>query len=695
MPQNALANESSPYLLQHAANPVDWQPWGEEAIAAARELDKPIFLSVGYSACHWCHVMAHESFEDEETAALLNERFVSIKLDREERPDLDALYMRAVMLMTGSGGWPLSVFLTPDLRPFYGGTYFPKEPRYGMPSFRQVLEGVSETYADRRDELERSAARTFAAVERSFRPSTGGPPPGPVPAERAESRLASRIDPIHGGFGGSPKFPQPALLDFLLARAAAAPGGAEASPVIETLFAMESGGIRDQVGGGFHRYSVDEEWLVPHFEKMLYDNAQLAALYFRAYGWTGLERLREVGEEVLADMERSMAAPGGGFVAALDADSEGREGAFYVWSLAEWNEVLGGDGPWMAGLYGVTEAGNFEGKSIPSRRDAFETAEAAAGLAGEDLRRRIDANIARLRQAREARVHPGVDTKVLTDWNALMASACAEACLSAGEERHLERAEEVLEGIWQRCRKDGILYHVWDGKTAKVPGFLDDYAFLARAEWDAFCACGKEIHLERLEILVKDIVHRFWDADAGTLYETASEAVGRTASPMRVRNAEDGVLPSGLSAAARVLLGWESLTADAAIRAVLDGILKGEAAALADHPEAVPLLAAVAAQRSRPPVNIVISGRSDDGAALSLLQDARRWALPTETVLPLFADRVSEAGAEALPLLAGRRSEQDGPMAYVCVGGACRLPVATAGELVKLLEEAREAANKD
>jgi len=688
---NRLASESSPYLRQHMDNPVDWYPWGPEALERAKREDLPIFLSIGYSACHWCHVMAHESFEDESTAALMNREFVCIKLDREERPDLDALYMRSVSLMTGSGGWPLSVFLTPGLEPFFGGTYFPPEPRHGMSSFMQILESVVKAFRSKRDEIQGSAEQILEAVNRSFQTTAEGEAPGATVSALARTALMGRFDRDAGGFGGGPKFPQPALLEFLLDEAGRAGDQNLRDQVCFTLRAMERGGLRDQVGGGFHRYAVDGQWRVPHYEKMLYDNAQLASLYFRAFSLTGDEDFGRVGREVLSDMRARMAAPGGGFVAALDADSEGEEGKFYLWTPTELEAVLGKEeGSLMASLYGIARGPGLAEQTLHRTFDWTE--EARKARQGEEaLRHRVTADLERLRAAREGRVHPGVDTKVLTDWNALAALAFLDGYLADGQEEDLAMGLATLDFLWERSWSGGKLFHVWDGQHAKVRGFLADYAYLARAECRAYEATGNGGHLERVERLLREAADRFWDTASGRWVDAPAgpEDEGLL---IPVRDTDDGVLPAGLSILARVLRFWERLTGAAWAREALDRILREEGGSLSGNPGAQPLLAGLAADRSLPSVEVVVAAR-DMASARPLLNEARTAAPPGALVLPLLGAEHPDDLAEQIPLFRGRRWASDA-VAFVCVGGACRLPTADSGEVREVLAGAAKANEK-
>jgi hypothetical protein len=449
---NRLASESSPYLLQHADNPVDWYPWGEDALQKAAAEDKPIFLSIGYSACHWCHVMAHESFEDERTAAIMNEHFVNVKVDREERPDLDRIYMSAVQALTGRGGWPMSVFVTPEGQPFYGGTYFPPTPRYGMPAFSDVLLAVADAWRNRRQELEEGGRSLVAALDQQM--AVGLSPNfealKPETAESAFQTLGRQFDRVHGGWGGAPKFPQPMALEFLL-RYHHSTGDPQALHVVSrTLEAMARGGMYDQLGGGFHRYSVDDHWLVPHFEKMLYDNAQLARMYLHAWQVTGDPFYRTITEETLDYVVREMTDSAGGFYSTQDADSEGEEGKFFLWAPDEIRAVLGDQAHRFIEAYGVTERGNFEGRNILELKGGLEEREALV-----EARRRLF-------EARETRIHPGRDDKVLTSWNGLMLAAFAEAARALGRDDYRLVAERNAEFVLSELRtSDGRLYHVW------------------------------------------------------------------------------------------------------------------------------------------------------------------------------------------------------------------------------------------
>jgi hypothetical protein len=690
MMPNRLAGESSPYLRQHAANAVEWRAWNDDALSEARMEDKPVFLSIGYSSCHWCHVMAHESFEDEATAALLNERFVCIKVDREERPDLDALYMRAVTMMTGRGGWPLTVFLTPSLKPFYGGTYFPKDARFGMPAFKDILVAVSDAYSRRRGEIEESADNLFRVVARSFEPEPGQWLAGREAASMALKSLLAEFDEEEGGFGHGPKFPQPPLLWFLLDEAARLHEPDIAKKVFFTLRKMARGGVRDQIGGGFHRYSVDGMWRVPHFEKMLYDNAQLASLYFRAHLLCGDGEFQRVGEEVLRDIERCLKSPDGGYSAALDADSDGEEGRFYLWTPSEIEEALGeAEAKVVCPFLGLAagHSGDLE-SCIP--RQALDWAEGAemARTSEPAFRLRMENDLERLRRKREARVYPGVDTNVLTDWNALAATTFFDAFMATGENSYREKGEALLDFIWNRLWDGKLLFHVWDGSAAKVPGFLADYAYLAKAHWSAFEATGTFRRLVEMETLLNAAIERFHAGD-GRFYSTGEPQSTKGDLLVRIADAEDGVLPSPLGVIAHVLWNLERVAGGEGTKNLLEAVLRCQAGALSQRPGSMVSLAAIAAASTSPTVDVVVAA-PNEGEGNAFLKVARGLSEPRLLVLPLLADRVTEAEAQRFPMFRGRRKEI-GVSAYVCAGGRCFEPAETPARMEALLLDALAA----
>jgi uncharacterized protein len=544
---NALARETSLYLRQHASNPVDWQPWGPAASAAARERDVPLVVSIGYSSCHWCHVMERESFEDPRVAALMNEEFVCVKVDREERPDVDALYMEAVQGMTGHGGWPLNVFLTPEQLPFYGGTYFPPEPRHGMPSWTQVLQAIAATWRENAAEIRAGGERIRAQLSggASLRPSAA--PLQASTVDAAVQRLRESFDTRNGGFGGAPKFPQAPVIEFLLA-------SGEREMSLSTLRAMAAGGIHDQVGGGFHRYAVDATWTVPHFEKMLYDNALLARACLHGFQLTGEETLRRACEDTLEWALREMVAHEGGFYSALDADSEGGEGSFYVWSLPQLHALLGEDAPAAIAWFGATAEGNFSGESGQQKLNVLE---AHGPEPPPPQRERVRA---RLLQARERRPRPGLDDKRLTSWNALMIAALADAGAALQREDYLRAATACAEFVLRVLRDGrGRVLRTYSHGRATLDGYLEDYAFLLEALLVLFEASCEERWLGEARVLADELIARFADPERGGFFSTAHDHETLIA---RRKDIDDAPIPSGASSAALGLLRLSELTGE-------------------------------------------------------------------------------------------------------------------------------------
>jgi uncharacterized protein YyaL (SSP411 family) len=680
---NRLANETSPYLLQHRDNPVDWYPWGPEALERARAEERPILLSVGYSACHWCHVMEHESFEDPQTAALMNELFVNVKVDREERPDIDSIYMAAVQQMTGRGGWPMTVFLTPDGAPFYGGTYYPPEPRYGMPSFRQVLAGVAEAWKDRRGDVDQSAADLTEAVRQG---TDMRPPPGaldPSVLDRAFAGLLPRFDLRWGGLAGAPKFPQPLTIGFVL-RTWKRTGNPDALRWVEvTLRRMASGGIYDHVGGGFARYSVDAHWLVPHFEKMLYDNALLVPLYLNAWQATGAEEYRAVAEDVLHWVTREMTSPEGGFYSALDADSEGEEGLFYLWTPEGIDAVLGPeDGAVFRAYYGVTAEGNFEGQTI---LHAWRTVEAAAREAGVTPERLMEV-VGRARQplyeARAKRVWPGLDDKILTAWNAMMLRAFAEAGRILGSDEYRRIAIRNAEFLLSKLRIDGRLQRTYKaGQQAKIGAFLDDHALLADALVSLYQATFDARWLRDARALMEQTLERFWDEDEGVFYDTATDA---EALVIRPRDLWDNATPSGSSAAVHALLRLAELLGDERYRRIAARALEGAADLATRVPAGFGYLLSALDFHLSTPTEIAFVGTPGEAQTEALLAVAARTYLPNGITA---LRRPEEDGdiEELVPLLRGRTARGGRATAYVCERLACQQPVNEPAELAAQL----------
>jgi len=551
---NRLGREQSPYLLQHQWNPVDWYPWGPEAFQKATRENRPVFLSVGYSSCHWCHVMEHESFESETIARLLNEKFVSIKVDREERPDVDEIYMRAVQLLTGSGGWPMSVFLTPDQKPFWGGTYFPPDDRGGRPGFASILGALAETWSSRRAEVEAAADRLASALRQmeGGRQFVATGPLGPAVAERALEELVQTYDRHHGGFGGAPKFPPHGALELLLR----VPERPDLTAIARgTLDAMALGGIRDHIGGGFHRYSTDAIWLLPHFEKMLYDNAQLVPVYAEAFARWGDPEYRRAAEETLEWVRREMTSPEGAFYSALDADSEGGEGAYYLWSRKEIVDVLGAEeGERFAGVYGIEEGGNFtdpvtgeEPGNIPHLKHP---------VGGEDLPR-MDRARAKLLAVRSHRSAPGLDDKVVTSWNGLMIGAFARAGRLLACPEYLEAAARDARFVLGSLRRDGRLLRSWRAGEARLAAYLEDHAFLGWGLLDLHEATGDDVWRDEARALADAMIQRFWDEKEGGFFFVANDHESLIA---RTKEVFDQAVPSGNGMAARLLVRLSKVT---------------------------------------------------------------------------------------------------------------------------------------
>jgi len=668
---NRLASETSPYLLQHKDNPVDWWPWGSDALARAKLTDRPIFLSIGYAACHWCHVMERESFEDEPTAAYLNEHFVPIKVDREERPELDQVYMSAVQAMTGGGGWPMSVFLTPEGKPFYGGTYFPNEPRHGMPSFPQVLEGVRRAWTEQRAEVEQAGVRLVdALVEQSRLPSAGTLPTSEV-LDTATAAIEQAFDARTGGWGNAPKFPQPMTIEYLLRRHAATGDARPLAVARRSLDAMADGGIRDQLGGGFHRYATDAVWLVPHFEQMLYDNAQLGRVYVHAWQATGDDRYREVAAGTLDYLLRDLRTADGAFAASQDADTEGVEGATFTWTAAEIREVLGEDAPAFTAAYGVTDDGNWEGVTILSR------VQSRGGAAAEErLARARDA----LLERRQARPQPARDDKVLAAWNGLAIGALADAGRLPGGDRYVAEAAHAAEAVLARLRNaDGRLRRSWKDGRATADGVLEDYANLA----DGLLALYEATFDERWFVVSREladlVLARFADP-AGGFFDTADDHERLITRP---KDVQDNAVPSGSSMATHVLLRLAALTGEGRLRAAAERALGTVGGFVGRYPTAFANWLSAADFALAPVVELAVVGPPGAAETERLLAPARQGYRPNQVVAV-----ASDPAASAVPLLGDRFALRGRPTAFVCRGFACRQPVDEPEALAALLDSA-------
>jgi uncharacterized protein YyaL (SSP411 family) len=666
---NRLASETSPYLLQHKDNPVDWWPWSPDALARAKLLDKPIFLSIGYAACHWCHVMERESFEDEATAAQLNAAFIPIKVDREERPDLDQLYMGAVQAMTGQGGWPMSVFLTPEGRPFYGGTYFPDEPRHGMPSFRQVLEGVERAFREQRAEVEQAGVRLVDALVEQQRLPDGGPEPSQALLDTATDHLARTFDAHNGGWGGAPKFPQPMTIEFLLRRHVATGDDRPLAIARRSLDAMADGGIHDQLGGGFHRYSTDARWLVPHFEQMLYDNAQLARAYLHAHALTGDRRYRDVATGVLDYLLRELRREDGSFAASQDADTEGEEGKTFTWTAAEIREVLGRDAPLFTAAYDVTDDGNWEGKVVLERvvPPADEGSEARLARARE-----------KLFEHRQRRPQPARDDKAIAAWNGLAIAALAEAGRLDGGERYLDAATRAAETILAGLRAtDGRLGRSWKDGRATGEGVLEDYADLADGLLALYEATFDERWFAAARDLADQILARFADPSGG-FFDTATDHERLVARP---KDPQDNATPSGGSMATLVLLRLAALTGEGRYRTAAERAIRQVTAFVGRYPGGFANWLTAIDFALAPVLEVAVVGDAAAPDTDRLLAPAREGFRPHQVVA------VGDPAASGVPLLEGRFALNGRPTAFVCRNFACRQPVDEPEALAALLVE--------
>jgi uncharacterized protein YyaL (SSP411 family) len=674
---NRLEHETSPYLRQHADNPVDWYPWGEEAFARARADDKPILLSVGYSSCHWCHVMAHESFEDDAIAAVMNDKFVNVKVDREERPDVDAIYMQAVQAMTGSGGWPMTVFLDHDGRPFFGGTYFPPDDRQGMPGFVRLLDAVDDAWRHRRDELDQQADQLRQAIEQST--AIGGGAHGALTSailDRAVGSLQEQYDPRFGGFGRAPKFPQAMAITLLLDLAVADDRPEALAMATGSLDAMAAGGIYDQVGGGFHRYSVDAHWLVPHFEKMLYDQALLTRAYLHAWMVTGNERYRRIVEETVTYVLRDLRHADGGFFSAEDADSDGVEGKFYVWSMEELESLCGDALPDVVRYFGVTARGNFEDPHTGYRGNILH----AVGPP-EERPESIASVLPALFDAREQRVRPGLDDKVLLGWNALFLRSLTEAAHALRRDDWMDAARTNARFLLRELRRDdGRLLRSWQDGRANLLAYAEDYAALLEALL-TLAELDDVQWLAEARPIADELVRLFADDERGGFFTTGADA---DALIVRPKDFQDNATPSENSLAADGLLRLAALTGDA------DGARRAEewlstlAPVVGEHPTAFAFLLEALQRVVRPSLEVAVVG--EPGPTRDALVDVLRTRVLPGAVQVAAAPG---AGAELTPLLAERTAVDGRAAAYVCERFACRLPVTEADELRAELDARR------
>jgi hypothetical protein len=681
---NRLINETSPYLLQHAHNPVDWYSWGEEAFEKARREDKPVLLSIGYSACHWCHVMEHESFENEEIAKVMNENFVNIKVDREERPDLDQIYMNAVQMMTQHGGWPMTVFLTPAGMPFYGGTYFPPEDRYNMPGFPRVLLSVKDAYRGQPDEVARTAVSLLGELRRLNVARESSELLCADLLDAAYRGIIGNHDAVNGGFGSAPKFPPAMTLEFLL-RTHQRTGRQDALAIVgQTSRKMARGGIYDQLGGGFHRYATDTRWLVPHFEKMLYDNALLSRFYLHVYQVTGDELARSVVEETLGYVAREMTNAEGGFYSAQDADSEGHEGKFFVWTVSEIEQVLGeADAGPFCSYYNVTPAGNFEGHNILNvTRSVAEVAETEK-LSVAQLSTVLERGVKKLFDVRERRVKPGRDEKVLTAWNGLMLASFAEAAAILDREDYLTIARNNARFLLDNLVRDGLLLRTYKDGKAKLNGYLEDYAFLIDGLLTLFEVTGESPWFEAAESLTRKMIDEFWDEEDGGFYFT-----GKSHETLIVRTKDyfDNATPSGNSVAAEVLLRLGLLTDNDDYRRRATSVLRLVAEPMKRYPAAFGRALSALDFYLSAPLEIAMLG--DYAATQTRLLRREVWKryLPNKIVAQAS---IEGDGPPMIVLLQGRSTIEGRPTAFLCERYTCQQPVTRPEDLASQLSVAQ------
>ena len=678
---NHLIHETSPYLLQHAHNPVDWYPWSDEAFRKAKSENRPILLSIGYSACHWCHVMERESFEDEKIAALMNDLFVNIKVDREERPDLDEIYMNAVQMLTGRGGWPMTVFLTPEGKPFYGGTYFPPEDRYGVPGFPKILQGVANAYREKPQDVERSVEQILTALQRmSLSTESQQPFSSDVIAQSAE-QLTQAYDADHGGLGKAPKFPNVGVYELFLRHYHHSKGSRFLEMVTHTLTKMAQGGIYDHVGGGFHRYSVDAKWLVPHFEKMLYDNAQLVRIYAQVYCVTGEPFFKQVVDETMTYLIREMLHTDGGFYSTQDADSEGEEGKFFVWTEAEITRILGEEASEIfCRIYDVSEEGNFEEKNILHPILTLEQASKFFRRDPKAIESLVSDAKVKLFEEREKRIKPFRDEKILTSWNGLMLSGIAESIKISRHPAYLEAANRTVDFIFTKMFRDGRLLHTYKNGTAKILGYLDDYAFLAAGLLDLFEATLNRAHLDRAVELAEIMSDEFWDEAGGGFFYT-----GRSHERLIAQSKPifDGSIPSGNAVATQVLLRLQHYTGKEDYLKRAERILRAYYNAMENQPFGFAHMLAALDFYLQKPKEVVLVGDKKESKTKELLTKIHSLYVPNMTLqLASPGDSLEKISS----LLAGKKQIEAKPTVYVCHNFTCSRPVVEWDDLKPLLD---------
>ena len=691
---NRLIKETSPYLRQHAYNPVDWHPWDREALERSRQEDKPILLSIGYSACHWCHVMEHESFEDADTAALMNQFFVNIKVDREERPDLDQIYQTAFQLFhRRGGGWPLTMFLTPDLVPFFAGTYFPPNDRYNLPGFKRVLDSVAEAYRTQRDQVRQTTEQIARVFEQLQTQRSGDRPLSPDAVRQAVDYLSRIFEPVYGGFGGAPKFPASMAFTLCLHHYHATLDRTALEMTTRTLTRMAEGGIYDQIGGGFHRYSVDERWLVPHFEKMLYDNALLTRLYLDTYLVTQDERFARIAKGTVNYALRELLHPDGGFYAAQDADSEGEEGKYFVWTVEEVLAVLGdADGRLFCRAFDVTSAGNFEKKNILHAALSADALAEEFHLTPEEVALRLEQSKGRLLAHRELRVKPLRDEKILVGWNGLMLSALAEAVKVFEIDAHRAAAIRTAEFLWSNLRRTthgrDQLLHVWTKGEAKLSAYLDDYAFLIAAYLDLYEALLDTKWFDRAMRLAETMMDDFWDGKEGDFFFTP-----RHHEPLisRPKSSQDQSIPSGTAVAVRDLLRLAAYTGRTDWRDTAERTLRRYQAEMEENPYGMASMLLALDFALQGPVEVVIAGSPSSPGSRQLLQQTHHVYLPNELICLTLPGKPTPF-AEALTK--GRGPVGKTPAAYICRQTTCLPPITSPTELRLALTQPSASAER-
>ncbi len=676
MTENKLIHETSPYLLQHAQNPVHWYPWGEEALNKAKKENKPIFLSIGYSSCHWCHVMAHESFEKEEIAEIMNENFINIKVDREERPDIDDIYQKACQAVTGSGGWPLSVFLTPDQKPFYVGTYFPSFDSYGRPGFGSLLRQLSQTYKENPKEIEKYTLDSMKRLEQPEQFSTFAKLEKDL-LDEAAVNLLQIADHFNGGFGSAPKFPNAANLSFMLRYHKLSGISRFKEFTLRTLNKMANGGIFDQIGGGFHRYTADARWLVPHFEKMLYDNALIPLVYVEAYQITKDQKYLDVLKKTLDYILRDMTSPEGGFYSSQDADSEGEEGKYYVWKKREIQEILGKDAEVFCLYFDVTDGGNFEGMTILNNSINLSAVAFHCGVAESKVKEIIKSCSQKLLEARSKRVPPGRDDKIITSWNALMISAFAKGYRVSGEKSFLEAAENCIKFIEKNLTKDGELLRTYKDGKGKIKGYLDDYAFLVNSLLDIFEVNPNSKFLDLALIHANYLIDHFWDSNGNSFFLTADNSEKLIIRP---KNNYDLSLPSGNSVAATALLRLYHLTQEKKFLDISIKIMQSEGIKAAENPFGFGQLLNTIFLYLQKPIEITLLNTKNK----EIFETLTKKFLP-ESIFITFKNEEQVKELEKYSFFQGKKFDKSDTTVYVCKDFTCSRPLHSIQEIEKLL----------